>query len=431
MRDGNFKYMNLVMNQISTTSDRDAPQFNPVKLLVQLSDSQANGYLQVIYNSVEWRVYLDRGKLIYATHSLDPFDRLERHLRRLSQKISTLTSVVRSQARLNFDGETQKESHLPPDYLAIWWLFKQQYLRQEELAFIVKRINQEVFESYLLLVSGDCEFIANTTDYSQFPSWEIKKILEECRQQLRSWQALAPLVFSPEQRPYFFSQAQAQHKLSPEQQEKLSKLLRGFSFRQLAVLTNQDEIKIAQRFYPLIKNKTIVLRNPQAPFDKLPTIPAFAVPKTSINATVERPTEIEENTGETFGNLPNEAVSQKQYKIFCVDDSPTILKEINRFLEEHNLEVHAITNSAKALMEIVRIKPDMILLDVGMPQIDGYNLCRLLRNHPFFRTTPIIMVTGNSGLIDRAKARVAGATDYLTKPFTQAELVKMVFRYLT
>jgi twitching motility two-component system response regulator PilG len=82
-------------------------------------------------------------------------------------------------------------------------------------------------------------------------------------------------------------------------------------------------------------------------------------------------------------------------------------------------------------MEIVRIKPDMVLLDVGMPMIDGYKLCRLIRNHPLFQNTPIIMVTGNSGLIDRAKARVAGSTDYLTKPFTQTELVKMVFRYLT
>jgi twitching motility two-component system response regulator PilG len=82
-------------------------------------------------------------------------------------------------------------------------------------------------------------------------------------------------------------------------------------------------------------------------------------------------------------------------------------------------------------MEIARIKPDIVLLDVGMPTIDGYKLCRLLRNHPNFQKTPIVMVTGNSSLIDRAKARVAGATDYLTKPFTQAELVKMVFRYLT
>jgi two-component system, chemotaxis family, response regulator PixG len=66
-----------------------------------------------------------------------------------------------------------------------------------------------------------------------------------------------------------------------------------------------------------------------------------------------------------------------------------------------------------------------------MPKVDGYELCRLLRKHPTFKTTPIIMVTGNTGLIDRAKARLAWTTDYMTKPFTQSELSKMVFRHLT
>jgi two-component system, chemotaxis family, response regulator PixG len=62
--------------------------------------------------------------------------------------------------------------------------------------------------------------------------------------------------------------------------------------------------------------------------------------------------------------------------------------------------------------------------------VDGYELCRLLRKHPMFKKTPIIMVTGNTGLIDRARAKIAGTTDYMTKPFTQDQLLKMVFRYL-
>ena len=73
----------------------------------------------------------------------------------------------------------------------------------------------------------------------------------------------------------------------------------------------------------------------------------------------------------------------------------------------------------------------MILLDIGMPNLDGYKLCSLLRNHPLFRITPIVMVTGKEGFIDRAKARLAGATDYITKPFTKSELLRIAFRYLT
>lgn len=108
-----------------------------------------------------------------------------------------------------------------------------------------------------------------------------------------------------------------------------------------------------------------------------------------------------------------------------------MLKELSRFLDDQAFKVMTINDSVKALMEVMRIKPDLILLDVGMPTIDGYKFCKVIRNHAQFKTTPIIMVTGNTGLIDRAKAKLVGATDYMTKPFTQSELLKMVFQYLS
>ena len=79
---------------------------------------------------------------------------------------------------------------------------------------------------------------------------------------------------------------------------------------------------------------------------------------------------------------------------------------------------------------MLKSNPSLILLDVEMPRMDGYDLCRMLRKHPQLRTTPIIMVTGRTGLFNRAKAKVVGATDYLTKPFDAAELSEKVFRYL-
>jgi twitching motility two-component system response regulator PilG len=82
-------------------------------------------------------------------------------------------------------------------------------------------------------------------------------------------------------------------------------------------------------------------------------------------------------------------------------------------------------------MKIISFRPNLILLDVGMPNIDGYKLCSFIRKYSAFRDTPIVMVTGNKGLIDRARAKLAGATDYMTKPFTQFDLLTMVFRYLS
>ena len=82
-------------------------------------------------------------------------------------------------------------------------------------------------------------------------------------------------------------------------------------------------------------------------------------------------------------------------------------------------------------MQIIKIKPDLVLLDVNMAGIDGYELCRLLRNHSLFKSTPIIMVTANTGIINRVKARLVGASGYLTKPFSQSDILKIVFRHLT
>jgi two-component system, chemotaxis family, response regulator PixG len=424
-----------ISGQDSTENGQDRQNFSPLKLLEQLSNSQANGYLQVSYNSVDWHIYFNLGKLLYATHSLDPFERLERHLRRLNTEISTLSSSVRTQVRLNFEPELKNNPSLAPDYQAICWLVEQQYLQPTEAVKLLKEITIEVFESYLLLKEGIFQFISNNDKFPKFCRLEVQSFIEECQQRLQAWQLLASYISSPEQRPYLVSQSSTQQKFAPEKQEKLSKLLKGFSFRQLSVLTKKDELKLAQGIYPLIRDKLVILRDPQPPFDKLPKLPPATecpifISDPIINKSSQEASYKNTLSNLTFHNLPAPEAT-KNYKVICIDDSPTILKEINRFLENYELEIDLISDSGKALREIIRIKPDLILMDVGMPNIDGYKLCRLIRNHSSFQTTPIIMVTGNTGLIDRAKARIAGATDYMTKPFTQAELVKMVFRYLT
>ena len=80
--------------------------------------------------------------------------------------------------------------------------------------------------------------------------------------------------------------------------------------------------------------------------------------------------------------------------------------------------------------KLFALKPDLVLLDIGMPNLDGYELCSLLRKHSYFKSTPVIMVTGRTGFVDRAKAKLVRASGYLTKPFTQGDLLKVVFQHL-
>ncbi len=415
------------MPQIFPVNDKAVSFLHPIQCLEQLADAETTGYLQVSQGLIVWGFYFDRGALIYATHSLELCDRFDRHLRRLSAEIPTLTREVCLQVRLVLDSHTLDDLKSLYDYQIITWLVEQQYLSPEQAQILVKRLTQEVFESYLLLPEvSEKSFIKETAQLPIFCRFNLRKCLATCQKRLQSWQTLSPDIRSPYQRPYFFTNTYAQKRLAPEQQEKLGRVLKGFSFRHLAALLNEDELCLAQRLHLLIKNKVILLRDPQSPFDQLPYF------SESINFLApDEDCSPEDDTEIPLSNFTSPYLPEKTWTIVCVDDSPTMLREINRFLDTNSLSVVMINDSLKALMQIIRIRPDLILLDVEMPNIDGYKICSLIRKSPQFKTTPIIMATGKTGLIDRAKAKLAGATDYMIKPFTQGELLKIVFRYLT
>lgn len=126
----------------------------------------------------------------------------------------------------------------------------------------------------------------------------------------------------------------------------------------------------------------------------------------------------------------SQPTDKKIYKILSIVDSPTVLNAIDSYLDNQIFSVIGVTDSSKALMEILRIKPDLILLDVAMPNLDGYEVCSLLRKHIYFKKTPVIMVTNKIGLRDRAKAKMVKASGYLSKTFTQGDLLKIIFQHI-
>jgi twitching motility two-component system response regulator PilG len=180
----------------------------------------------------------------------------------------------------------------------------------------------------------------------------------------------------------------------------------------------------------------IILREPKSEFSLLPKIKEksrenqkiLLLEKSKITET-ESLQDLDINDDSSYNNFFS--LSEKSYKIACIDDSPIILKSLSAFLNRDNITVFPIANAAKAMMLLNNVKPDLIFMDVNMPLIDGYQLCSLLRKNNNFKDIPIIMLTGNKGFIDRTKAKMSGATDYMTKPFKQDDLLKIIFRYLS
>lgn len=117
-------------------------------------------------------------------------------------------------------------------------------------------------------------------------------------------------------------------------------------------------------------------------------------------------------------------------KILVVEDSLTQRKVICRMLSQNGFEVAEATDGYEALAKLNEINPDLILLDIIMPGIDGYKVMSLIKERPGMKNVPIIMLTSRDGLIDKMRGKVSGTDEYLTKPFVYEELIAKIDKYI-
>ena len=110
-------------------------------------------------------------------------------------------------------------------------------------------------------------------------------------------------------------------------------------------------------------------------------------------------------------------------KILVVDDSKTIRRTAETLLSKEGCEVFTAIDGFDALSKIADHQPDLIFVDIMMPRLDGYETCSLIKHNKSYRETPVIMLSSKDGLFDRARGRIVGSEQYLTKPFTKDELL--------
>jgi twitching motility two-component system response regulator PilG len=117
-------------------------------------------------------------------------------------------------------------------------------------------------------------------------------------------------------------------------------------------------------------------------------------------------------------------------KVMVIDDSKTIRRTAETLLKKEGCKVVTATDGFEALAKIADEKPDIIFVDIMMPRLDGYQTCALIKNNRFFRTTPVIMLSSKDGLFDKARGRIVGSDQYLTKPFTREELLGAIRQHV-
>jgi twitching motility two-component system response regulator PilG len=122
--------------------------------------------------------------------------------------------------------------------------------------------------------------------------------------------------------------------------------------------------------------------------------------------------------------------SFRDIKVMVVDDSKTIRRTAELLLKNAGCEVFTATDGFDALATVLNHQPDIIFIDIMMPRLDGYQTCSLIKNNQILKKTPIIMLSSKDGLFDRAKGRIVGSQEHLTKPFTRDALLNVIKRHV-
>ncbi|NEO26635.1 MAG: response regulator, partial [Kamptonema sp. SIO4C4] len=293
--------------------------------------------------------------------------------------------------------ETNSPAVITPEYGCLWQLMEQRIITPPQGQSIIQRMISETLFDLLGLRQGIFSFEMGAAIAPQLTTLEIGSSIPKIMKQVQQWKQFHPHIQSPTQCPILTDQSRLQAALPPKSYKSLARWADGkTSLRQLSRYLGRDLVAIARAIYPYVQKGWIQLLD-NTPHE--PTPPANDPPK-------QRP------------------------HIVCVDDEITLSKSVEYMLTPHGYQVTLLTDPLTALSQVFHLQPDLILCDIAMPELEGYELCAMLRSSTRFRQTPIIMLTGKEGFIDRVRARLVGATDYLTKPFGEGELLMLIEKYI-
>jgi two-component system, chemotaxis family, response regulator PixG len=399
--------------------------FNAIDFLQESSYKARQGRSQIHTPQISWVLYHSGDRLQYAFHPLQNFDHLEQAIQALSINIGRRLGDCISQWELG-----------NPLSIAVTELLQQNLIHQTQADLLLAKLTEDALEPLLWINEAQITWsIDNDLETLQItgPGVEIKSFLAQAILRQQQWQQLFPEVRSPYQRPYIESidrlhQPVTGGMLPQATLESIVRLMEGRTLQQLGLLLKLDPLKLSQLLHPYCRQDLIRLGDIPQPLNKLPQVP---IPITSsVHTHQEESPNLTSTNFTTARQQTAIPYSSRRYKVVCIDDSPTVLDTIQRHLGSDRFEVATVENPMASLSALFDLKPDLILMDVSMPGIDGNRLCTILKRSSVFTNVPIIMVSGNTGMLDKEKAKAAGATDYLTKPFSKAELLAIVEGHL-
>lgn len=349
----------------------------------------------------KWIFYLSGGRIIYVSGGIHPNRRWQRNLALSARQIPTIPAQPSV-----WQSVLEK---IAPESLKMGWQYQLLCYWVDQRELFLEQAKKVLWFSLL-------ETLVDLNQVGQV-GYELREDRSLCARGIAidasdaiavaekiwlSWKDANAAAFSPHMALAIEHPDKLQQYFSQQQYQALLRLGNGkYSLHDLANRLKRDLVTIARLFLPYVESGLMKLIDiPDLP-------PPVSLPDGLTTASATIPTQ--------------------QPLVACVDDSPLICYFLETIVKQVNCRFVAINDSQQAVDILSNCKPDLIFLDLIMPKIDGYEVCSQLRKLPDFRRTPIVILTGNDGIVDRFKAKLVGASGFINKP-VKPEIVSGVIR---
>ena len=345
----------------------------------------------------EWIFYLFLGRILYATGGTHPVKRWRRNLTNHCPQIDlnqlNLSAILSSSSPTAFN--------ISWEYQLLYLWVEQHQINREQAAKMIGAIVAEVLLDVTQAMQVSFQVKPENSSVPQLVLLDPGQVITEVQQVWQAWQKAKIADRSPNRALVIKQPEQLQQQVSAAVYQNLTKLLDGQrTLRDLALVMKREVLEVACSLLPFIQSGLV----------EFVDVPDLAPPIAPASPVGSPP--------------PAASVSPL---VACVDDSPLVCQSMEKILTTAGYQFLAVQDSLRAIATLLTRKPDLIFLDLVMPNTNGYEICGQLRKVSAFRNTPIIILTGNDGIIDRVRAKMVGASDFLSKP-VNAETVLDVAR---
>ncbi len=352
----------------------------------------------------EWTFYLYLGRILYTTGGVHSVRRWQRNLATYCPQIAV--------HQLNLPTGFSSSDRSWEYQLLCFWVKQQQISRDQAVQLIRAAVTEVLFDitqvtQVMYQVKPDPKALS-----SQLVLVDAEQALAEAQQVWQTWQTARLAGLLPNRAPIIKRPEELQQQTSASTYQTLAALLNGQrTLRELALQMKRKVVEVTCSLLPYIQVGVVELID-------IPDLPAPIPPTSTEVLSAAHP-----------GGFSIQVTSQAPL-VACVDDSPLVCQTMEQLLTEAGYRFVGVQDSLRAIATLVSRKPDLIFLDLVMPNTNGYEICSQLRKVSAFRSVPIVILTGNDGIVDRVRAKVAGSSDFLSKPLDAETLLTVLNRHL-